>query len=117
MRESDVVAEILTALGADPKCLIWKNPTGVARALSNNQVVRYGLPGSPDIIGALAVTIRPEHVGQTWGRAIGIEVKTDRGQQEELQKRFEAAWTQRVNGLYVIARSAADARSLIEAVS
>lgn len=95
MTESDIKRTILLRLGARPDCLVWNHPTGVA-TLSTGHVIRYGLVGSPDIIGVCA------------GRAIGVEVKAARGRQSDQQKRFQAAWEAR-GGLYILAKSADEA--------
>ena len=107
--EGQIKAEILAAMGRMPHVLAWNHPTGVGRALAPpHPVIRYGLPGSPDIIGAVAYTITPADVGRTVGLALGIEVKTPTGRQRDDQKRFQAAWERRAAGIYILARSVDD---------
>jgi hypothetical protein len=76
--------------------LVWKNATGVARALKNDQIIRYGLNGSPDIIG-----MTPS------GIFLGVECKVGRDTQRPEQINFERAVIKR-GGIYVLARSLED---------
>lgn len=102
--ERDIKAAILIYLGTRPDVVAWNHPTGTAATLTPpHTVIRYGLPGSPDIIGVHA------------GRAIGIEVKTAIGRQSDQQRRFAARWTA-AGGLYVLARSVDDVRRALGAV-
>lgn len=105
--EGVIKSNILRAVGRRRDVFVWNNPTGVARTMDGNRIIKFGCPGSPDILGIQEVTITPEMVGMTFGRAFGIEVKTDRGVQSEQQKRFESAWRLR-GGLYLLARSPQD---------
>lgn len=90
--------------------MVWNNPTGVARALQPpHQVIRYGLPGSPDIIGVACLPC--PHCGQPVGRALGVEVKTPGGRQSPEQRAFAAAW-QRRGGVYILAREVDDVKHL-----
>ena len=108
--EGHIKSDILATLGALPHVFVWNHPTGVARTLTPPySVIRFGLNGSPDIIGAVAYTITAADVGRTVGLALGIEVKTATGRQRDDQKRFQAAWTRRAHGLYILARSTSDA--------
>ena len=108
--EAQIKSDILATLGALPHVFVWNHPTGVARTLTPPySVIRFGLNGSPDIIGAVAYTITQADVGRTVGLAIGIEVKTTTGRQRDDQKRFQAAWERRSHGLYILARSTTDA--------
>lgn len=72
----------------------WPNATGVGRSMDGRRVIRYGFPGSPDIIGIL----RPN------GRFAGIECKVKRDRQRDDQRKFERYST--ANGaLYILAHS------------
>lgn len=102
MSESTIQAEILLAIGRMPGALFWRNQTG-ALPSRTGRVVRFGLLGSPDIIGCVR------------GRFVGIEVKTATGKQREAQVNFQRAF-ERSGGLYVIARSPADALAAIEGI-
>lgn len=115
--ESNIVAEILLAIGQRPDVLAMKRTVGKFRSLDDPQrIVTVGTPGEPDIGAVVAVTITPDMVGRTVGLAVGIEVKTAIGRQREGQKLFEHAWTKR-GGVYVLARSAEDAVRAIDRLS
>lgn len=115
--ESNIVAEILLAIGQRRDVLAMKRTVGKFRALDKPQrLITVGTPGEPDIGAVVAVTITPEMVGRTLGLAVGIEVKTETGRQREAQKLFELAWTKR-GGVYVLARSADDAVAAIDRLS
>lgn len=82
--------------------IFWKNDTGAAKSMDGKRIIRFGCPGSPDIIGCLD------------GRFIGIEVKTPTGSQEESQVKFQAVF-ERAGGIYIIARTAEEAVERLEA--
>ncbi len=116
MTETDLANSILIELGKRPEVFIWKHPTGVARAYSSQHIITYGLIGSPDLIGAVGLTIQPEHIGRRLPISIGIEVKLPRGVQSADQVRFQKAWERRVSGLYTISRSVKDAVAFIDSI-
>ncbi len=115
--EKGVLNEILVDLSSLPETMIWRHNTGMAwqgRRLScfpgtrtpvpanivlleDARPVRFGLEGSGDAIGATA------------GRPLAVEAKDATGRQRDQQKRFQAAW-ERAGGIYILARSAQDAR-------
>ena len=66
---------------------VWRNNTGAYKGLHGNYV-KFGLPGSPDIIGIKPVKISVDMVGKTIGQFIGIEVKTGRLGLSKQQKLF-----------------------------
>lgn len=101
--EAVVQAEILLAIGCVPGLLVWRNNTGKLQDRTG-RVVSFGLLGSPDIIGCYR------------GRFIGIEVKSSIGKQRTAQINFQRAF-ERSGGVYVIARSPADALAAIEALT
>ena len=108
--ETIIKNKILIALGRIAG-MFWNHPTGVAQSLTPPYAkVRYGLNGSPDIIGVTPVTVTAEMVGRTVGVAVGIEVKTDTGRQSQQQKNFQVAFT-KAGGVYILARSVDDAIS------
>lgn len=72
----------------------WRNNTGCAWV--GNRPIRYGLPGSADILGLL-----PD------GRFLAVECKSAKGKQSDVQKRFQEN-VENSNGLYVLAYSAED---------
>lgn len=77
------------------RVMAWKNNTG-ATSTAGGGFVRYGLPGSPDIIGVLP-----------GGKFIGIEVKTGAGRLSELQAAFRIA-VENAGGVYLVVRSLDD---------
>ena len=95
MSETEILRAVLVAVTALPDTVAWRNNTGVA-VTAARQVVRFGAPGAPDILGVRA------------GRAFGIEIKTPTGRQSAAQVAFQRAY-ERAGGLYIIARSVDDA--------
>lgn len=94
MKHADLVNSILLTLA--PHGLVWSNPTGAVRA--DDRFIRFGQPGSPDILGCLK------------GRFVGIECKVGKDRQSTVQKNFEAAIS-RNGGVYILARSIDDVRN------
>ena len=74
-----------------PYCRVWPNNTGVGRDMSGERIIRFGLKGSPDIIGIYK------------GLFLGIEVKTGNAKQSKDQKNFQRM-VDMVGGLYVLCR-------------
>jgi hypothetical protein len=122
--ETKILKEILLALGQHPDLRVWRNNTGmlwsgakvrkVERAgmvkaekgdilIKSGYPVRFGLPGSADILGLISPS----------GRLIAIEVKTETGKQSEQQKAF-AKMIKRMGGVYILARSADEAVKKLE---
>lgn len=92
--EAEISASILLRIGGRKDVVCWKNMTGTARALTPPyQVIQYGKKGSSDILGVLA----------PFGLFFGIEVKTLKGQQREIQTIFESA-IKKKGGIYIIGR-------------
>ena len=103
MSEAAVVKSVcayLTAVGV----FHWRNNTGAARfrAGSGERVVRFGVPGSPDILGILP-----------GGRALGIECKAGRGRLSPAQRAWGERMTQ-LGALWILARSIDDVKSGLE---
>lgn len=96
-REKQVQNEILEALGQRPDLRLWRANAGVARSLDHQRIVRFGVNGQADLSGILAN-----------GRRLEVEVKTEVGVQSDDQKNFQAM-IERFGGVYVLARSAAEA--------
>lgn len=94
MKERDIQNRILVALSKEyaGRSIWWKNDTGAAKSMDGKRVIRFGLKGSPDILGCLD------------GLFFGIEVKTPTGEQRDAQKKFQAVF-ERSGGIYIIARS------------
>jgi hypothetical protein len=100
MNETEIMRAVLVAVTAVPGPMFWRNNTGQATA-QGGRVIRFGLPGSPDILGV--------HRGQ----AVGIEVKTSTGRQSQQQLRFQVAF-EAAGGTYIIVRSVPDALDALE---
>ena len=100
--ESTVLASILAALGHKNAQgaiegrygLFWRNNSGAMKV--GARFIRYGLPGSPDVIGIVN------------GQFVGIEVKREDGKQSEHQQEFERLAT-KYGGHYAVVRSAREA--------
>jgi hypothetical protein len=88
-----LIHDILLSL--NPYGRFWKNQTGVATS-TNGNTIRFGLVGSPDIIGILKN-----------GKFCGIEVKTGKATQSKDQIRFEKM-CQSMTAVYILARSVED---------
>lgn len=78
---------------------MWKNHTGFAER--DGRKIKFGLPGSSDIIGI-------HHDG----RFIAIEVKTGTGRLSEQQKNFRNMIC-RFHGVYVEARCVEDVQKAL----
>lgn len=104
MKERTIQKQILVALSAKyaGRSIWWTNDTGVAKSMDGKRTIRFGLVGSPDVLGCLD------------GQFIGIEVKAPTGQQREAQAKFQRAF-EKAGGIYILARSPDEAISLIEA--
>jgi hypothetical protein len=100
--EKDAVTSILEYGALRPRLLIWKQP--VLRTKIEGRWAVGGVPGQPDITGVLKTKFG--------GIRIDIEVKSWRGTQRPLQKRYMHA-VQQYNGIYIIARTAADVEAVI----
>lgn len=115
-QETNLQSEILVAhsqCGALP----WRNQVGTFRAMDNPQrVVKIGSPGMADIITVVPVVITPEMVGKTIGITVATEVKTETGTQGHKQRLWQHAFQAR-GGIYLIARSADQARQQLASLS
>ena len=96
MKESIIQKLILAEFGALPWLRIWRNNSGALKD-QRGQLITYGLKGSADILGLLS----PE------GRFLAIEVKNERGKQNESQIAFEKM-IKSMGGIYILARSVED---------
>jgi hypothetical protein len=118
---SALVAAILAACGARPDCRLWANNTGVARGLTGDGIVRFGLKGSADIvgIGRTDLEFAPHLVDlisdQYIGVFLGIEVKTGSAIQSRQQRAFQAM-IEKFGGYYLVARSVQDAEKWLDKV-
>ena len=90
MTHGDLVKRLM--LAASPYGLCWSNATGAARV--DDRMLRYGLPGSSDIL----LSKRPT------GRMVGIEAKVGKDGWRPKQQNFAKALNA-AGGLYILARS------------
>lgn len=79
------------------RVFFWKNNTGALR--TENRFIRFGAVGSPDIC-----VIKE-------GKFIGLEVKTEKGKQSDMQKEFEMNLKE-AGGEYFIVQSLEDLQAL-----
>ena len=93
--EAWVQHAILTAWGAHPRLRIARINTGAA--VLHGRLVRFGVPGTADIVGLIAPS----------GRMLQIECKSRTGKQRKAQEAMQRIVTA-FGGLYIVARSLAD---------
>lgn len=91
---AQLISDILVAITALPGVMAWKNPTGLGKNMRGG-FIKFGLPGSGDIIGAWA------------GKPLAIDAKTGNARQQANQMKFQAAW-EIAGGVYILARSVDD---------
>lgn len=77
----------------------YRNNSGAVK--TEDRFVRYGTPGSPDIICVIS------------GRYVGIEVKTDTGRQNASQKAFQESLLA-CGGIYFLVHNIDEAMEAIE---
>ena len=98
-RETTIVGSILDYIKTRPDVFAYRNNTGAYRTESGG-FLRYGYPGSADIIGV-------------WnGKFLAIECKTARGKQDIDQVRFQRD-IEKCGGLYLLARSWQEVREYL----
>ena len=102
MSETGIMRDILVRITELPGAMFYRQNAGVGVTRAGT-ILHAGVAGCPDITGCYR------------GRAVGIEVKSPTGRQSEPQRRFQAAW-ERAGGLYVLARSVAEALAALEAI-
>ena len=95
MSETEILKKTLATLCKEyaGRGLFYRRNTGAMETASG--FVRFGVPGMADIGGIID------------GKAIEIEVKSERGTQSEPQKKWQMA-VERVGGIYITTRSAKD---------
>ena len=93
MREQLIQQQILARLGALPGLTLWRNNSG-ALVDQRGQLVRYGQPGSADVLG----------VASPSGRLVALEVKRPGGRQTDLQRAWQGM-VERHGGLYLLVTS------------
>lgn len=98
--ETSIVKAALLAAGSRPDARAWRNNSGALRD-QDGRLVRFGLPGSADIIGLQRVLITPEMIGMHFGRFIALECKKSGRKPTEKQRKF-GAMVRAMGGLYVV---------------
>lgn len=84
----------------------WRiNVQGVPLHDGSGKYRRAPSVGIADIIGIVTC-------GAFVGRALAVEVKSQRGRQSDAQAGFQDAW-ERAGGIYILARSAKDLRDAL----
>jgi len=89
-----LIKEIILRIGSKPWARVWRNETGMGLNVRTGEPFKYGLVGSPDIVG---LTLG--------GYYIGIEVKTGSATQAVAQKNFQKM-VESLGGIYLLGRSA-----------
>lgn len=97
-----VVSEILARCGARPDVRMWSNNSGVARGLTGNGMIHFGLKGSADILGILF-----------GGQFFSVEVKTGSAVQNQAQKAFQTM-VEKFGGIYLLVNSAHQVEAFLD---
>ncbi len=100
MSEAQAQHAILLAWGAHPRLRLSRQNVG--KALIGKRWVKFGVPGTADIVGIIAPT----------GRLLMIEVKSAKGKQRKAQEAMQRVITA-FGGLYLVARSLAEADAVL----
>ncbi len=105
--EARVLFQILSAWGAHPRLRIARMNTGGAMVGKGKQkrFVRYGIPGTADIVGLIAPS----------GRMLQIECKSATGVQSTAQKAMQRVVTD-FGGIYILARCLEDVDAAMAAI-
>ena len=98
VRESEIQADILLALGSKPAMYVERRNAGAFMGVGG--MVRAGVAGVADILVVYE------------GRAIALEVTTPTGRLRPAQRRWRLAWG-KAGGEYYIVRCVADANRAI----
>lgn len=115
---AELVSRILAECGARPDCRLWANNTGVARGLTGDGIVRFGLKGSADILGIGAHSVCDwcaKSPARRLGVFLAIEAKTGNARQSTHQKAFQAM-IERFGGYYLVAKSQEDVTKWLDKI-
>jgi len=105
MSEAVLQRQVLAHLSQlAPHAFFWRANTGGAKTTFGGErgqpaqsgYIRFGIPGQADVLGVAA------------GRFVAIELKAARGRQTPEQRAFQAR-VEAAGGLYILARSVAEA--------
>lgn len=100
-----LVRSILAACGSRPDCRLWANATGVGRSMDSDRTIRFGLPGSSDILGIYRS-----------GKLLAIECKTGSARQSKEQLAFQDM-VSKFGGYYYVARDVADVQDWLDGMA
>lgn len=98
--EALTLFQILEAWGCHPRIRISRQNVG--KALIKGRWVRFGVPGTADIVGLIAPT----------GRLVMLEVKSKTGKQRAAQLAMQRVITA-MGGLYAVCRTLAEADAVL----
>lgn len=96
MREIELALSALRRPDGSPLCIVWRQHVGKVMSQSGH-ITTIGVEGQADLGGVLCN-----------GRCLQIEVKSETGRLREGQERWGTAM-QRMNALWLVARSADEA--------
>lgn len=111
--ESQILREVMLALGSRPDVRIWRNNTGVALTKDGRRI-KFGLArGSSDLIGLKTETVTEGMVGRRVGVFTAVELKSEDGRLSPQQERFIEC-VRRFGGRAITARSLEEVEKLLE---
>jgi len=126
--ETSILKTCLLSLGRFVNLRVWRNNTGSAwmgkairlkagqtfkaaegdMLIKGARPVKFGLPGSGDIVGVKEIFITPEMAGTKIGQFVSLEIKTPKGIQSDQQLKFQKM-VRRLGGKCEVARNADEA--------
>jgi hypothetical protein len=103
--EAVLQQQIRLALGQRDDIMLFRINVGKFRPIDGDQrrVIQSAPEGTPDLLGVIERHIDGRYIGQ----AFGIEVKSLKGRQRDVQIAFQRAWEKR-GAIYILARSLED---------
>lgn len=113
--ETKIQNACFLAVGSRRDALIFRQQSGVFRAMDSDRAIKVGVPGMSDALAVVAVTITPEMVGKTIAAAVFPEFKTRTGKQAEAQQNFQRAVQSR-GAVYRLVRSVDEMLALVDDV-
>lgn len=113
MSEKNIQNACFLALGSRPDVLIFRQQSGVFRAMDSDRIIKVGVPGMSDALAVVSVEITPDMVGKTVAVAAFPEFKTSRGRQADAQHNFQNAVRAR-GAVYRLIRSVDDIQSMVD---
>lgn len=100
---TQLIIDTMVFLGkeASSLCRLWRNETGMGLNIRTGTPFKYGLEGSPDLIGICK-----------GGFILGLECKTGGAKQSVAQRNFEEM-IKNFNGHYYVIRSKEEALEIV----